>query len=209
MFFNIGLVLSLSLVLLAFEWKTVEQVSTVNLEGENSLFLELIEDIPQTRQPAPPPPVIRQPQVISVPDEVEIEVELDIDLDLEMTEEQVIEQTVFEQPPEEEEADEFFTIVEKMPTFPGGMDKFHRFVGRNLKYPKPALRAGVEGKVMLEFVIEETGEISHVKVIKGIGFGCDEEAKRVMESSPKWNPGMQRNQRVKVKSIVSMMFALS
>lgn len=206
LFFNIGLVISLSLVLIAFEWKTVENLSTVDMSQNEASFQELLEDIPPTKQPPPPPPTIQQPQIISVPDEEEIEVELEIDLDVEMTEEQVIEEVVFAEAPEEEEVQEYFTIVERMPSFPGGIANFHKFIGRKLNYPSQARRAGIEGKVILEFIIVETGEVTDVEVVRGIGFGCDEEAIRVLEASPKWNPGKQQGKAVKVKSTLAVMF---
>ena len=209
LFFNIGLVISLSLVLIAFEWKTDEQTSTVELNKKETSFYELLEDIPQTKQAPLPSPTIHQPLVISLPDEEEIEVELDIDLDVEITEEKLIEEVIFAEAPAEEKAREYFTVVEEMPSYPGGITNFHMYITRKLNYPVKARRAGIEGKIILEFVIEETGEITDVKVVKGIGFGCDEEAIRILESSPKWNAGMQQGKSVKVKTVMAILFDLS
>jgi len=209
LFFNIGLVISLGLVLAAFEWKSIEQKSTVNLVSHNSPFLELINDIPQTIQPQPPPPRIQQPQVIEVPDDEELELEIDINLDIELVEESVIEETVFEQEPEEEMADELFIIVEEMPSFPGGNSGFSEFVIKNLHYPVRARIKGIEGKVIVEFVVNENGEISQVKVVQGIGSDCDAEAQRLMQSSPNWIPGKQAGKNVKVKMQVALKFDLS
>ncbi|MCK5103783.1 MAG: energy transducer TonB [Cyclobacteriaceae bacterium] len=209
LFFNIGLVIALGLVLVAFEWKFVEQKSTVNLESTNAPFMELVEDIPVTEQPLPHPPQIQLPQVIEVPDEEEIEVELEINLDVEMTEETVLDEVIFAEAPEEETAEEIFSIVKKIPSFPGGLSHFHKYVSKNLEYPTKARIEGVEGKVTLLFIVGANGEISQVEVLQGIGFGCDEEAIRVMQSSPNWIPGEQRGRKVKVRLVVSLMFDLS
>jgi len=208
LFFNIGLVISLGLVLAAFEWKSIEQKSSVNLVNSNASFADLIHDIPQTRQPLPPPPRIQQPQVIEVPDDEELEVELEINLDIAIIEETAIEEIILAQEPEVEIADELFLVVEEMPSFPGGKSKFSDFVIENLKYPTIARIKGIEGKVIVEFVVSEIGEISQIKVIQGIGSGCDEEAKRLMQSSPNWIPGKQAGKNVKVKMAVALMFNL-
>jgi len=208
LFFNIGLVISLGLVLAAFEWKSVEQKSTVNLVNSNAPFADLIKDIPQTQQSLPPPPRIQQPQIIEVPDDEDLEVELEINLDIAMTEEMAIEEMIFAEEPEEEIAEEVFLFVEEMPSFPGGKSKFSDFVLTHLKYPVVARKKGIEGKVVIEFVVNETGEISQIEVIHGIGFGCDEEAKRLIHSSPNWVPGKQAGKYVKVKMAVALMFNL-
>jgi len=209
LFFNIGLVISLGLVLAAFEWKSIEQKSTVNLANSNASFTELIDDIPQTKQTTPPPPRIQQPKIIEVPDDEELEVDIEINLDIAYEEETAIEEVVFEQTPEEEVADEFFVFVEEMPSFPGGKSKFSNFVSKNLIYPIQAKVKGIEGKVIVEFIVNEIGEISQVAVVHGIGYGCDEEAKRLIQTSPNWIPGKQAGKNVKVKMAVALVFDLS
>jgi protein TonB len=77
-----------------------------------------------------------------------------------------------------------------------------------MKYPAQARRMGVEGKVFVQFVIGKDGAISDVKVIKGIGAGCDEEAIRVVQSSPSWNPGKQRGKAVKQRYTLPIIFKL-
>src|SRR5210317_727246 len=119
LFLNIGLVLSLALVIMAFEWKFYDDGSLVDLGQVNDQFEETME-IPPTEQPPPPPPKIQQPEIIEVPDEEEIEEDIEVDLDVEITEETVVEEIIFEEP-EEEEAEEIFTIVEDQPEPKGGM----------------------------------------------------------------------------------------
>ena len=204
---NIGLVLSLAIVLFAFEYKSYDDDGVKNLGQVADDFEDLME-IPPTEQPPPPPPKIQQPEIIEVPDEEEIEEEIEVDLDVDMTEETVIEEVVFEEAPEEEEADEIFTIVEDQPGFPGGMGAFYTYVSKNLKYPNQARRMGIEGKVFVQFVVDKQGNITEVSAIKGIGAGCDEEAARVIKSSPKWSPGKQRGKAVKVRMILPITFKL-
>lgn len=207
LFFNVGLVLSLLIVIFAFEKKVYDDGSLVDLNAQTEEFEDLM-DIPQTQQPPPPPPKKIQPEIIEIPDEEEIEDEIEIDLDVEMTESTVIEEVVFDDAPAEEEVDEIFTIVEDQPTPEGGMAAFYQFVQKNLKYPAQARRMGIEGKVFVQFVVDKDGTLTEVKAVKGIGAGCDEEAVRVIEGAPKWKPGKQRGRSVKVRMILPITFKL-
>jgi protein TonB len=207
LFLNIGLVISLIAVITAFEWKFYDEGELMDLGQVDDQFEDVME-IPPTEQPPPPPPKIQQPEIIEVPDEEEIEEEIEVDLDVEITEETVVEDIVFEEPVEEEVAEEIFTIVEDQPEPKGGMAAFYEYVSKNLKYPAQARRMGIEGKVFVEFVVDKDGSITNVKAIKGIGAGCDEEAKRVISEAPKWSPGKQRGRPVKVRMILPITFKL-
>ena len=207
-FFSLGLSISIGLVVLVFEWEFEEQGSSVDFETRSPQFDEVIEDIPLTQQ-TPSPPKIQQPQVIEVPDEEEIEEVIEFDLDIEMTEETIIEELVIQDAPEEEIGDEVFSVAEVMPSFPGGTPGFYEYISNNLKYPRRAKKAEVEGKVILRFVVDLTGQVSDVEVVKGIGFDCDEEAVRIIKDSPKWIPGQQSGKNVRVRMIVPLNFELS
>ena len=207
LFLNIGLVASLLLVILAFEWKFYDDGNLADLGQVNDDFEEML-DIPPTEQPPPPPPKIQQPEIIEVPDDEEIEEEIEVDLDVEITDDEVIEDIVFEEVVEEEVADEIFTIVEQQPEFPGGMGAFYTFVQKKMSYPSQARRMGIEGKVFVQFVVDKQGNITDVVAVKGIGAGCDEEAVRVIKESPKWKPGKQRGKSVKVRMILPITFKL-
>lgn len=91
------------------------------------------------------------------------------------------------------------TGVDVFPDFPGGMEAWAKYIQKNLRYPGMAQEEGIQGKVFLSFVVEKNGSITDVKVIKGIGYGCDDEAIRVIRKSPRWKPGMQNNLPVRVK----------
>ena len=204
---SIGLIVSLLIVITAFEWRSYDDTGLLDLGQVNEDLEDLIE-IPPTEQPPPPPPVIQQPEIIEVPDEEEIEEEIEVDLDVEITEETVIEEVVFEEAPEEEEADQIFTIVEENAGFPGGPKAYAKYLKKNLKYPNQARRMGIEGKVYVQFIVDKQGNISDVKAVKGIGAGCDEEAVRVIKNSPAWTPGKQRGRPVKQRMIIPIVFKL-
>ena len=207
LYLSIGLVVSLLVVNTAFEWKFYDDGALADLGQVTDDFEEML-DIPPTEQPPPPPPKIQQPEIIEVPDEEEIEDEIEVNLDVEITEESAIEQIVFEEPVEEEVADEVFTIVEQQPVYPGGMSAFYQFVQKKLKYPSQARRMGIEGRVFVQFVVDKKGNITEVVAVRGIGAGCDVEAVRVIKSSPKWKAGKQRGKAVKVRMILPITFKL-
>lgn len=207
LYFNIGLVITMAVIVFAFEKKSYDD-SNIVLSGQINDDFEDLLDIPPTEQPPPPPPKIQQPEIIEVPDEEEIEEEIEVDLDVEITEEEVIEDIVFDDEPEEEVADEIFTIVEESATPDGGMQAFYKYVQKKLKYPSQARRMGIEGRVFVEFVVDKDGTLTSVKAIKGIGAGCDEEAVRVIKSHPKWSPGKQRGKAVKQKIVLPITFQL-
>jgi periplasmic protein TonB len=106
------------------------------------------------------------------------------------------------------EPEEVFTVVEQQPEFPGGTSKMYQYLGKNIQYPSAAQRANVTGKVFLAFVVNTDGSIQNVEVIKGIGFGCDEEAVRVVRSMPRWLPGKQSGRPVRVKYTLPVSFTL-
>ncbi|WP_220472578.1 TonB family protein [Spirosoma foliorum] len=112
------------------------------------------------------------------------------------------------QPTTRSQANEVFTVVEKQPEFPGGMRALGQYLSRNLRYPSEAQQNKVEGRVFVQFVVSQTGEIRNLRVLKGVGGGCDEEAVRVVSQMPKWNPGMQDGKAVDVQYNLPIQFAL-
>ncbi len=101
-----------------------------------------------------------------------------------------------------------YQIIEQMPEFPGGNEKLMEFVLSNSHYPQEAKEKGVQGRVHVNFVVDTDGSISDVKVLKGVGGGCDEEAVRVVKSMPKWQPGRHRGKVVKVSYTLPFDFKL-
>ncbi|RZK39044.1 MAG: energy transducer TonB [Pedobacter sp.] len=98
--------------------------------------------------------------------------------------------------------------VDVYPEFPGGMEAWAKFIRRNLNYPYVAQDNGAQGKVYLSFVVERDGSITDVNVVRGIGYGCDEEAVRVIKKSPKWKAGMQNNKPVRVRYSMPIAYVL-
>ncbi len=212
LFFNIGLVVSMGLVLSVFEYKHTGGGDLVELTDDNAKIEELL-DIPVTQQPPPPPPKQQIIQVVEVPNVEEIEDELEIELDIEITEETVIapietNDMEFEEV-EEETTEEIFMIVEEQPMPVGGFQEFYKFVGENLKYPAFAQANNVEGRVFVQFVVEKDGTLTQFEIVRGIGYGADEEAIRVLKMAPKWKPGKQRGHPVRVRMFIPINFKLA
>ena len=104
--------------------------------------------------------------------------------------------------------DKVYEKVEVMPEFPGGNQAMMDFVATNVKYPKEAMDKNISGRVMVQFVVEKDGSISDIKVAKGIGGGCDEEAVRVVKAMPKWKPGKEKGKPVRVGFMMPFAFKL-
>lgn len=104
--------------------------------------------------------------------------------------------------------EQIHTWAEEMPKFSGGDRVLLSFFAQNIVYPEIAKRAGVEGKVILTFVIDKNGDVKDVQVAKGIGAGCDEEAMRVLKIMPRWNPGKQNGKPVLTRINIPVVFKL-
>ena len=201
LFLQIGLVVALIIVLGAFEWKSYEKVD-YNLGQLNLDDLEE-EIIPITKQEIkPPPPPPPPPEVIEiVEDEVEIEDELEIE-DTESDEDEMIEI-------EEESDDEFFMVVENMPEFPGGDLGLMKYIQKNVKYPPIAKEYNITGKVYVSFIVDKSGSVTNVKIVRGVDRNLDSEALRVVKSLPKYKPGKQRGKAVRVMFTIPINFTLN
>ena len=104
--------------------------------------------------------------------------------------------------------DKVYDKVEVMPEFPGGEQAMMEFVAKNVIYPKEAIDKEIDGRVLVSFIVEKDGSINEVKVMKGIGGGCDEEAVRVISAIPKWKPGKQDGKPVRVSYMMPITFRL-
>ena len=207
LFFNIGLILSIALVLAAFEWKTYNNGNFIPQGQVNDNFEDFV-DVPRTVQPPPPPPKLIQ--IIEVPEDEEIEKELEpFKIDTEITGKMIIPELEIEEPKEEFNDGDTFIFVEHQPDFPGGMAAFYKFIQKKMKYPSQARKMGIEGKVFVQFVVDKDGSLTDINVIRGIGAGCDEEAIRVLKMAPKWNAGKQRGVPVKVRMTLPITFKLN
>jgi len=102
-----------------------------------------------------------------------------------------------------------YTSVEKVPEFPGGVEAFGQFLGRSIKYPKADREKGIQGRVIVTFVVEKDGSLSGLKVLKGVSKTIDAEAVRVLKLSPKWKPGIESHKKVRVQYTVPISFTLN
>ena len=201
---EIGMIAALLLLILAFR---------MNLDsGETMEFQQIeqevvqMEEILQTKQIQKPPPPPRPPVPVEVPND-EILEDDDLDLDASLDIEEPLANLPPPPPPEEEEEPEpepeIFVVVEQMPELIGGLGE----IQKKIKYPEIARKAGVEGRVIIQFIVDENGSVSEPAVVRGIGAGCDEEALRVVRDA-KFKPGRQRGKSVKVKMSLPITFKL-
>jgi len=105
-------------------------------------------------------------------------------------------------------AETVFTVVETMPSFPGGQEALYKYLRENIKYPEEAKSKGVQGTVFITYIVEIDGSVTNVKVLRGIGSGCDEESVRVVSAMPKWSPGKQRGVPVRVQFNLPVKYKL-
>jgi protein TonB len=201
LFLQIGLVIALLVVLGAFEYKTYEKIA-YNLGALNLDDLEE-EIIPITKQELkPPPPPPPPPEIIEiVEDDVEIEDEIEIE-DTESDEDEEIEII-------EEDDDEFFMVVENMPIFPGGDLGLMKYIQKHVKYPAIAKEYNITGKVYVSFIVDKSGSVTNVKIVRGVDKNLDAEAVRVVKSLPKYKPGKQRGKAVRVMFTIPINFTLN
>ena len=201
--FLIGLLAALGFVLVFNELRSATYADRELAQESMGMEDEEIIEVTLTTPPPPPPP---EPEIIEVvEDEAEVE-ETEIESEAEVDD--VIPDPIEEPVEEEPVIEEVFTVVEKMPSFPGGESKLYEFLGKNIKYPQMAKEAGVQGRVYVQFVVEKDGSITDVNVVRGIGSGCDKEAERVVNNMPKWEPGEQRGKKVRVKYTLPVLYQL-
>lgn len=202
LYMEIGLVVVLALLIVAFRvnWSPP---SNDDWEAPDQEQIEM-EEIQQTEQQETPPPPPKPPVPVEVPnDEVLEDADLDLDASLDLDE------PAAESPPpppeeeEEEEEPEIFVVVEEMPELIGGLAS----IQQHIKYPEVAKKAGVEGRVIVQFVVDENGDVQDPQVVRGLGAGLDEVALNAVRQA-KFEPGMQRGQPVKVKMSLPITFRL-
>lgn len=203
-FLEIGIILALLLMTILF------RVHFTTTKAELPVFHEQeaikMEEIVQTEQQLKVPPPPRPPVPVAVPndeiiEDVNIDINAELDFDMQLDLPPAPPQQAEEQVEEEEE--EFFVLVEQMPELIGGIAGLQQKV----KYPEMAVRANIEGRVYIQFIVNEKGEVENPRVIRGIGGGCDEEALRIVKMA-KFKPGLQRGRPVKVQFNLPVIFRL-
>ena len=208
----LGFVLVLAAHFVAFEWTQYEQEFSGDIIDSGDIILE--EEIvpitmPEKKTVPPPPQAVSQAEVLNiVEDDAEIEETTIVSNEdqaefVEITNDVPI---VVEEP---EEEDQIFQVVEEDATFPGGTAELMKYLQKNIKYPSICQEQGIQGRVIVQFVVEKDGSITDVQVIKAINPYLDKEAVRVVSTMPKWSPGKQRGKPVRVRFTLPVTFRLS
>lgn len=197
---QIGLISSLAIFLVAFKITIESEPPTIipiDLQEE-----VVMEEVIQTKQVETPPPPPRPPVPVEVPNDEIIEDEI-LNLDAELDLDGPLDLPP-PPPPSEDYEDEIFVVVEQPPVLIGGIAG----VQKRIKYPEMARKAGIEGRVIIQFVVDKEGNIVNPRVVRGIGGGCDEEALKALENA-KFQPGRQRGQPVNVSYSLPISFTLN
>ena len=205
-FFLIGLVVSVGLVIIAFQWRSYERsqkkMSSDIKVPEESQIAEVTKQ--KKKKPKPPAP----PEIEVVEDDVEVE-----DDQPEVQSADMVEDMSVDLPSgggeETEEESKIFVAVEKQPKFPGGKSELFRYLRNEIEYPRSAKEAGIEGTVIVNFVVNKDGSITDVKVGRGVTDKLNQEALRVVKQMPDWKPGKQRGKPVRVRYRVPIRFSLN
>jgi periplasmic protein TonB len=207
-FFLIGLSISVTLAITAFEWRTKKsEIKPPTFDPPPEAIFQVKATVPEVIPPAPVPikenittsksvVLVTTTETNDAAKDIDIVTLPDINIDFPGL------------PVLDEPSKEIFIFVEEMPIPVGGYESFYKGLSKTIKYPRQAQRNNTEGKVFVEFVVDENGKITNLKVPKGIGHGCDEEAMRVL-SLTHWQPGKQRGIPVKVRMTLPLTFKLN
>ena len=212
LFVEIGLIISLLITYIAFEW-TSKETNLAVLEDNTEILVE--EEIISTNMETPPPPPAA-PKIPVLSDQIDIvddEIELEDDMFMNLEDDaslgvEIMDYVEVQEEVVEEEAIPF-QLVEEKPSFQGGdANQFSKWVNSRLVYPEIAKENGVQGRVTLQFTVEKDGTVTKVKVLRGVDPSLDKEAVRVVSMSPKWKPGKQRDRAVPVTYTFPVIFQL-
>ena len=207
----IGAILTLSVLFVGFEWSERDKKVTTDSGIQEVVFDEEIIPITEQEQPkqAPPPPEApKVEEVLEIMDN-DSEVEESTIQASDDTQAAVeVKYTPVEVEEEEVEEQQIFQVVEEMPEFPGGMAECMKWLSKNIKYPTISQENGVQGRVIIQFVVNRDGSIVDAQVARGVDPYLDKEALRVVGLMPKWKPGKQRGKEVRVKYTLPVMFRL-
>ncbi len=208
-FLQIGFIIALGAVFVAFEWSSTEAgYSRYDLPND---VMPTEDIIPVTIQEEPKPPLPPPLKSIDILVIVDNDIDLDETLEIEDTEMNVDDEFDFSKidyPEETNDDSEIFIRVEEMPLFPGGMTALNRYIANSVRYPVIAQENRVQGRVFVTFVVNTKGEVQDVEIFRGVDPNLDKEAIRVIKGLPTWTPGKQRDKPVNVRFTVSINFVL-
>jgi len=204
-FFFIGLCLSVTIVITAFEWKTIEKKALLPAVDpvEEPLF-KVKSTVHEIEKPALPPKplLIKSTPAVSLTESKTANDDKSVEP---IVSTEINDNPFVDLPSEEVEDIILFPEVQAKPL--GGYESFYDQISKSLRYPKQAQRNQITGKVFVEFIVDKTGAVINLKVLKGIGGGCDEEALRVLAKT-RWEPGRQRGKPVKTRMAMPINFTL-
>lgn len=209
-FLEFGIIIAIAAMLVAFEWKSYNVKEIIIPDEKPTLIIEDITTITEQKDKVlPPAPPVQTTLLNIVNNEIEVDDVpiFDVEDNSLMPVGNYIPITPVADEPEDEEPP--FIVVEDDPEYPGGEAARIKFLLENIEYPQIARETGIEGTVYLTFVIERNGSITDVRIRRGIGGGCDEEAVRVVNIMPKWIPGKQRGKPVRVQFNMPIKFTLA
>ena len=214
----LGLLVALSVVFVGLEWRSAVTQAQAQEKAFNTQDVEDVMNIEDQQKPDEPEPEPQQAQQteVQLPDELKV-----VSNDREVIKPSFVsvDQDKPLPPPNiplgtknvqvDEEVDQaIFEVVEEQPEFPGGMEALLKYLAKNINYPESAVDNGIQGKVMVRFVVERDGSASQVETIKGVDPELDREAVRVVKAMPKWKPGRQQGKAVRTRFIVPVVFRL-
>ncbi len=199
LFLEAGLIAALLIFIVAAKVNLSSDKSNVDLTNEQEVVE--MEEVIQTEQIKKPPPPPRPPVPVEVPNDEVIEDQI-INIDAELSFDEPLD---LPPPPEgdDDSEEDFFVVVENMPELIGGLAALQK----DIRYPERARKAGIEGRVIVQFIVNEKGEVEQPRVIRGIGGGCDEEALRAVDNA-RFKPGKQRGKPVRVQYSLPVIFRL-
>ena len=207
----IGLVLALGIMFIAFEWSKNEiKVYDDAIQGEFVEDEEMIEVTFRDETPPPPPPPTQETVLSDIIDIRENKEDIqtkDFNSEDDKNKKVVI-QAPIAAPVEDPEESRIHVVVERMPEFPGGEAAMNQFINRTIRYPVIAQENGIQGRVVVQFVVNTDGKIVDVEVVRGVEESLDKEAVRVVKAMPPWNPGRQGGKNVRVKYTLPIRFRI-
>ena len=214
----LGLLVALSVVFVGLEWRSAVTQAQAQEKAFNTQDVEDVMNIEDQQKPDEPEPEPEQAQQteVQLPDELKV-----VSNDREVIKPSFVsvDQDKPLPPPNiplgtknvqvDEEVDQaIFEVVEEQPEFPGGMEALLKYLAKNINYPESAVDNGIQGKVMVRFVVERDGSVSAVETYKRVDPALDKEAVRVVKTLPKWKPGRQQGKAVRTRYIVPVVFRL-
>jgi protein TonB len=206
--FNFGLMVSVGSVLVAFEWKAKNETPILEFGNQSTDWMH--ENIPITIQtpPSPPPPLANPTlKILANSEKIQSEPDWTIDIDTDPGIE--IPEIKLDGPPSIEKVEEILDFTEVRAEFEGGMEGWYGYLRNNLTFPRQAQKIGLDGTVLVRFVINTDGSVQDVEVVRGVHPLLNQEAIRVIQNSPKWIPGKHQGRQVRTRMTMPIKFKLN